>query len=157
MRKQLGEGDTLPAFSLPDQDGQPLDSSTLLGKGPIVIFFYPKDETSGCTAEACAFRDQYETFTDAGATVIGISRDDAERHRRFIARYSLPFRLLTDGDGALARRFGVPKALGLISGRSTYVFDARGVLRHQFHGLIQATRHVQEARRVVEELAAAAT
>jgi thioredoxin-dependent peroxiredoxin len=156
MGKPLDEGEKLPAFSLPDQDGKPVESASLLGQGPLVIFFYPKDESKGCTAEACAFRDQYETFTDAGATVIGISRDDADRHRRFIARHSLPFRLLTDAGGAVANLFGVPKTLGVVPGRSTYVFDAQGVLRHQFHSQIQATRHVQEARRIVEELAAAA-
>ncbi len=155
MAEPLEKGAPLPAFSLPDQDSKLVDSASLLGEGPLVLFFYPRDESAGCTAEACAFRDQYEALTDAGATVVGISRDDGERHRRFIARHNLPFRLLTDRGGSVAKRFGVSSMLGMIPGRSTFIFDERGVLRHQFHSQLQATRHVQQARRIVEELAAA--
>lgn len=150
----MSAGDPMPAFSLRDQDGNPVRSDDLVGDGPVVIFFYPKDETAGCTAEACAFRDHYETFRDAGARVYGVSRDDDASHRQFRERHGLPFPLLTDQGGEVAKQFGVPRTLGLLPGRSTYIFDERGVLRHHFNSQFQAVKHVQEAKKVVEELAA---
>lgn len=157
MPPKLRAGDPMPAFALPDHDGRLVESGEILGRGPIVIFFYPRDDTRGCTAQACGFRDAYEDFAEAGAEVFGISRDGGSRHRDFRGRHDLPFRLLTDEGGEVAERFGVPKTLGLLPGRSTFIFDARGALRHAFHSQFQPTRHVDEARRVVEKLARAAS
>jgi thioredoxin-dependent peroxiredoxin len=143
--------------------GSPLPDSTLVGENgpvkirervgkPLVIYFYPKDETSVCTAEACSFRDQYEDFVAAGADVIGISRDDAQSHASFKSHHRLPFTLLTDPDGKVADAFGVKKKLGLLPGRVTYVFDKGGVLRHRFESQLRAGKHVDEALAAVKKL-----
>jgi peroxiredoxin Q/BCP len=120
---------------------------------PVVLFFYPKDNSLVCTREACAFRDAYEDFVAAGATVIGVSGDSAESHERFASKNRLPFLLATDVDGDLRRAFGVPKTLGLIPGRVTYVIDRQGVVRHVFSGQFAADRHVREALDAVRALA----
>jgi thioredoxin-dependent peroxiredoxin len=122
-----------------------------------VLFFYPKDNSLVCTREACAFRDAYEDFVAAGATVIGVSGDSAESHEQFASTNRLPFLLATDLDGALRRAFGVPKTLGLIPGRVTYVIDRQGVIRHVFNGQFAADRHVREALDAVRALSSAAT
>ena len=112
---------------------------------PVVLFFYPKDNTSICTKEACAFRDAYEDFVQAGATVVGVSSDSAESHRRFAEEHRLPFLLAVDQDGALRRAFRVPKTLGFLPGRVTYVIDRQGMIRSMFSAQFAAERHVQEA------------
>jgi peroxiredoxin Q/BCP len=119
----------------------------------VVLFFYPKDETAICTKEACAFRDAYEDFVDAGAAVIGVSSDSAESHRRFAHGHRLPFLLLADVDGSLREAFGVPKTLGMLPGRVTYVIDKEGVVRHVFSSQFSADQHVSEALAVVRQLA----
>jgi peroxiredoxin Q/BCP len=123
-----------------------------LGK-PLVVYFYPKDETYGCTIEACAFRDSYEDFLAAGADVIGISRDDAASHESFKQNHRLPFTLLSDPGGKVASAWGVKGRFGL-GGRVTYVFDAAGTLRHKFDSAIRFGKHVDEALAVVKTLAA---
>src|SRR5262245_45057311 len=119
---------------------------------PLVLFFYPKDNSLVCTKEACAFRDAYEDFVAAGATVIGVSGDSADSHEQFAAKHKLPFLLATDSDGALRRAFGVPKTLGLLPGRVTYVIDREGIVRHMFSGQLFADRHVREALDAVRAL-----
>jgi peroxiredoxin Q/BCP len=119
-----------------------------------VLYFYPRDETMGCVAEACAFRDEYDVFTEAGAEVVGVSMDSSESHRRFAAHHRLPFVLLTDADGAVRKLYGVGKALGILDGRMTYVIDTKGVVRHVFSSRLHPTRHVAEAAAIVRELAA---
>lgn len=126
----------------------------LLGQRTVVLFFYPKDDTAGCTAEACSFRDAYEDFKAAGAEVIGVSADDGASHEAFKAKHRLPFTLLTDPGGAAARAFGVKKTLGLIAGRVTFVIDRQGVIRHRFDSLVRVTRHVEEALQIVKALEA---
>lgn len=142
-------GDAMPETTLTGPDG-PVPLRDKLGK-PLVVYFYPKDETYGCTKEACAFRDQYEDFTAAGAEVIGVSRDDAVSHDKFRANHRLPFTLLSDPDGAAARAWGVRGALGL-PGRVTFVFDSGGVLRHRFDSMVRFGKHVDEALEVVRRL-----
>jgi peroxiredoxin Q/BCP len=137
-------GEEAPDFSLPDADGKPVRLSARRGKA-VVLYFYPKDDTPGCTLEACAFRDQYEDFVDAGADVIGVSSDTSASHRSFSARHRLPFTLVSDRDGAVRKRFGVPSTFGLLPGRVTFVIDAAGVVRHVFDSQLAATRHVAEA------------
>ena len=124
----------------------------LLKKGPVVVFFYPKDETMGCTAEACAFRDSYDVFQDAGASVVGISSDSASSHRRFADKHGFPFLLLSDRGGSVRAEFGVPKTLGMLPGRSTYVIDRAGVVRHAFHSQLFATKHAAEAVEAIKSL-----
>src|SRR5262252_1337051 len=124
---ELSIGDAMPDSTLVGPDGQ-VKLRDRLGK-TLVVYFYPKDETPGCTIEACGFRDQYQTFTDAGADVIGISRDTAESHEKFRSHHRLPFTLLTDPGGKVAEAWGVKSILG-IAGRVTFVFDKDGILRH---------------------------
>jgi thioredoxin-dependent peroxiredoxin len=153
MAQSLRPGDRSPSFELPAQDGRRVGLSELTAKGPVVVFFYPKDETPGCTAEACSFRDSYDVFQEAGATVVGISGDSTSSHRKFADKHGFPFLLLSDEGGRVRAQFGVPKTLGLFAGRSTYVIDQEGVIRHAFHSQLQATKHVDEALAAVRGLA----
>lgn len=142
---EINTGDRIPFFSLEDQDGNEFSIKDHIGS-PMVIYFYPKDDTPGCTREACSFRDQYEEFTDAGVTVIGISGDTVEDHRKFRDKYSLPFTLLSDPDNQVRNLFGVPGSLfGMIPGRVTYIIDAEGIVRQIFNSQFRATQHVKEA------------
>lgn len=145
-------GDQAPDFSLPKQDGTPVHLKDLLQKAAVVLYFYPKDDTPGCTKEACSFRDSYEAFKDAGAEVVGISSQSAASHEAFAAKYRLPFTLLADEGGTVRRQYGVPSTLGLLPGRVTYVIDRQGVVRHVFNSQLNATRHVTEALGIVKQL-----
>jgi peroxiredoxin Q/BCP len=139
------EGSVLPTFELYNQNGQLVSSKSLLGQ-PLVLYFYPKDDTPGCTKEACSFRDGYEAFQDLGARVVGISADDVDSHRAFAAKYRLPFDLLSDPGNQLRKQFGVPADLfGLIPGRVTYVFDKQGICVRVFNAQLQAEKHMTEA------------
>ena len=147
----LGVGDRLPSFKLIDQDGIERSSDALVDQC-LVLFFYPKDETPGCTAEACGFRDSYSELQSLGAQVWGVSGDDVVSHRRFAANHQLPFPLLSDRDQSLRRAFGVPKTLGLLPSRVTYVIDGNGVIRHVFNNLLDGPAHVREALQVLHSL-----
>jgi peroxiredoxin Q/BCP len=145
-------GDAAPDFTLPKQDGAPIELKGLLSKGPVVLYFYPKDDTPGCTAEACSFRDAYEDFKEAGAEVVGISSDSAGAHRAFADKHRLPFTLVSDAGGKVRKLYGVPGSLlGLIPGRVTYVIDAGGVVRHVFNSQLNPTKHVREALEVLKK------
>jgi len=146
-------GDHAPDFTLTSQSGQPVSLADYRGKSAVVLFFYPKDGTPVCTKEACSFRDAYEDFVQAGAVVIGVSADSWENHRAFASGHRLPFILLSDADGALRKAFGVPKTLGIMPGRVTYVIDKEGIVRHVFNSQFAADRHVAEALAVVRQLA----
>ena len=149
----LTTGQVAPDFELMDQDNKPVRLSNLLERGTVVLYFYPKDETAGCTAEACSFRDNYEIFGDAGAQVVGVSRDSVASHRSFANHHRLPFTLLSDPGGKVADEYGVERALfGLTAGRSTFVIDKTRVIRHTFTSLVMATKHVGEALAVVKRL-----
>jgi peroxiredoxin Q/BCP len=137
-------GDAAPDFELADQEGTTVRLSSLRGQW-VVAYFYPKDDTPGCTAESCSFRDAHEDFVDAGAVVLGISNDSVESHRAFAARHDLPFRLLTDTDGAVRNRWGVGRTLGVLPGRVTYVIDPEGTVRTVFSSQFGATKHHAEA------------
>ncbi|NUP04761.1 MAG: peroxiredoxin [Polyangiaceae bacterium] len=152
MAKGIGRGDRAPRFELSAQDGKSVSLEQLLEKGPVVVFFYPKDETPGCTKEACSFRDSYDTFQEHGASVVGISSDSAASHRRFADKHGFPFLLLSDPEGAVRKQFGVPKTLGILDGRSTYVIDKGGVVQHVFHSQIMASKHVDEAIAALKSL-----
>ena len=146
-------GDLAPDFTLPSQDGTTFRLWDLVGTRNIVLYFYPKDHTPGCTKEACGFRDSYEAFHSLGAAVIGISSDSAESHDRFAAKHGLPFSLLADSDGTVRRLYGVPATLGILPGRATYVIDRQGRVRHTFSAYFGVARHVQTALQVLHELA----
>src|SRR5438876_9066656 len=153
--KKVRVGDRAPDFTLPDQTGKPVQLRDLLGRGTVVLYFYPKDETPGCTLEARAFRDSYDRFTAAGAEVVGISSDSVASHRRFATRQRLPFLLLSDRDGTVRQLYGVEKTLGILPGRVTYVIDWEGVVRHIYSSQLRATRHSRESLAVARALRAA--
>ena len=142
---KVGVGQAAPDFSLPDRSGTSVRLSDFRGKQPVVRYFYPKDDTPGCTKEACAVRDQYQDFTDAGAEVIGVSSDSEGAHEKFATKYKLPFVLLADRGGSVRKQYGVPATLGLLPGRVTFVIDRQGIVRHVFNSQLQATKHVEEA------------
>jgi peroxiredoxin Q/BCP len=152
----LQAGDVASDFALASHAGDTVRLSDFRGKSEVVVFFYPKDESPGCTAEVCSFRDSFAAFRDAGAEVIGISSDSGESHGRFAGRHGLPFRLLSDPDGSVRAHYGVAKTFGLISGRATFVVDREGIIRHAFSSQFRPTRHVAEALAVLESLRTAA-
>lgn len=149
-KKKVEVGAQAPDFTLPDQKGQPVSLGEFKGRKAVVLYFYPRDNTPGCTAEACAFRDSYEVFKDAGAEVVGISSDSADSHEGFAARYKLPFVLLSDTGGKVRKLYGVSSTLGLLPGRVTYVIDKEGVVRHVFNSQFAATKHVEEALKILK-------
>ncbi|QGZ88468.1 peroxiredoxin [Microcystis aeruginosa] len=143
-------GDRIPDFSLPSQTGTTVNISDLIGKKSLVIYFYPKDDTPGCTAESCAFRDSYEVFTDAGAEVIGISADSPQSHQQFAQKYNLPFTLLSDSDNRVRKLFGVPATLFVLPGRVTYIIDKEGIVRHIFDSMLDFKAHVTESLNTIK-------
>lgn len=150
----LSLGDRVPSFTLPDQDGKAFRLEDALAKGPLVLFFYPKDGTPGCTAEACSFRDATRDFQDAGAVIAGVSSDSVASHRKFADEHALSYPLLADEGGALRKKLGVPRSMfGLFDGRVTYVIDQDGILRHRFEAMLAAGKHVDEALATVRALA----
>jgi peroxiredoxin Q/BCP len=141
----LKVGQFIPGFALYDQDGKIFNSSELVGKKPLVIFFYPKDYTPGCTAEVCSFRDSYEEFTELGAEVIGISSDSENTHRKFVSKYRLPFTLLADRENKVSGLFKVKRNFfNLLPGRETYVVSKEGVILFVFNS-VNATLHMKKA------------
>jgi len=152
MPQTIKTGDKLPEFSLPDENNAIIKSRELTGS-PLIIYFYPKDETRGCTREACSFRDHFQDFTDAGAKVIGISADSPESHRNFKENHRLPFTLLSDSGNKVRKLFGVPAdLLGLIPGRVTYVFNPEGILVHVFRSQLNTERHVTESLEIIKRM-----
>lgn len=147
----IAVGERAPDFALPDREGRTVRLGDYRGR-PVVLYFYPKDDTPGCTKEACTFRDQYEDFKAAGAEVVGVSSDSGESHAKFASKYRLPFVLLSDRDGTVRAQYGVKPTLGLLPGRVTFVIDRDGVVRHLFNSQLQATQHVAEAIRALRAL-----
>ena len=147
---EIKVGSTIPAFSLPDQNGNIFDISSVLGKKNLVIYFYPKDDTPGCTAQACSFRDQFEDFADADAEVIGISGQSVQSHKKFAEKHRLSFALLSDEGNKVRKLFGVPASFfGLLPGRVTYIVDKSGMVIYDFNSQMQASMHVDEALRIL--------
>ena len=145
-------GSPAPDFRLRTRDGSIVSLEEFRGKKNVVVYFYPKDFTRGCTAEACEFRDYYEQFKTLGAEVIGISGDSEQSHDSFAREHSLPFILLSDPDGTIRKAFEVKKSLGLIPGRVTFVIDKQGIVRHVFSSQARATAHTAEALAVLKSL-----
>lgn len=145
-------GDYAPNFTLPNQSGEEVSLWDVISKGAVVLYFYPKDDTPGCTSEACAFRDSYEVFKDAGAEVIGVSSDSADAHWRFATRHRLPFILLSDKGASVRKLYGVPATLGFMPGRVTYVIDKYGIVRHIFDSQFAPQKHISEALETLKKL-----
>lgn len=147
-------GDTAPDFTLSSQSGTLISLKDFLGKKCVVVYFYPKDDTPGCTKESCAFRDQYEVFNSAGAEVIGISADSPESHQRFAAKYQLPFSLLSDNGNQVRKLYGVPASFGLLPGRVTYVIDQQGIVQNVFNSQFNFKGHIEESLKIIQQLEA---
>lgn len=149
----LKVGDKIPDFELKNSEGQNVKISEFVGKQHMVIYFYPKDDTPGCTKEACKFRDDFEDFTDLNAAVIGISGDSPKSHAKFKAKYRLPFTLLSDQGNVVRKQFGVKgNFLGLIPGRVTFVVDRTGTIVYVFDSLGNAEQHVAESKAELQKL-----
>jgi len=147
-------GDSAPEFSLISQNGSTISLRDFRGKKVVVLYFYPKDDTPGCTAESCAFRNQYEVFKTAGAEVIGISGDSRESHQRFATKYNLPFTLLSDPGDQVRKQYGATTAFGFIPGRVTYIIDQNGIVQYVFDSMLNFNGHVQESLKKLKQLSA---
>jgi thioredoxin-dependent peroxiredoxin len=155
-KRTVEVGDPAPDFTLPAQSGEQVRLSDVWKRGPVVLYFYPKDETPGCTTEACTFRDSYEAFKEAGAEVVGVSSDSVTSHESFASKHRLPFTLLADDGGKVRKEYGVKATFGILPGRVTYVIDGEGVVRHVFSSQTGVQRHVHEALDALSEIAARA-
>ncbi|MBK8137021.1 MAG: peroxiredoxin [Chloroflexi bacterium] len=145
-------GNFAPDFTASDQNGNPVTLSQFRGKKHVVLFFYPKSFSAGCTAEACAFRDSHEVFKDAGAEVIGISMDSVDTQESFAKRFRLTYTLLSDSDGSLQKLYSIPRWMGLFRGRVTFVIDSEGIIRHVFNSQVMVKDHVSEALETLKSL-----
>jgi len=152
QNSKLKVGDIVPDFSLPNQNGKTFHLKDALGQKNLVIYFYPKDDTPGCTKEACKFRDEFQDFNDLDAMVIGISSDSVSSHQEFAQKYNLPFTLLSDTDKKVRKLFGVPNFSGVIPGRVTYIVDKNGKIVYIFNSMRNAEKHIDEAKRILKSL-----
>jgi thioredoxin-dependent peroxiredoxin len=150
----LAVGQKAPDFTLPSSRGGAVTLSDLTNSGgrTVVVFFYPKDDTPGCTVEACGFRDDYVAFAEAGAEVVGISSDSIASHERFVEKHKLPMLLLSDEGGRVRELYGVRSTLGILPGRATFVVDRHGIVRHTFVSQLRVVSHVRQALDVVRQL-----
>ena len=145
-------GDIAPDFTLSSQTGSSVSLKDFRGQKNVIVYFYPKDDTPGCTTQACAFRDSYEVFKDAGAEVIGISEDPQQSHEKFAAKYQLPFTLLSDTGNKVRQLYGVPATLWIMPGRVTYAIDKQGVVKHIFDSMLDFKGHVAESLKTLESI-----
>ncbi|MBX2862131.1 MAG: peroxiredoxin [Leptolyngbyaceae cyanobacterium MAG.088] len=148
----LKVGDIAPDFTLQSQAGESITLSNFKNQKAVVLYFYPKDDTPGCTTESCTFRDSFQDFQNLGAEVIGISSDSPDSHQKFANKYSLPFTLVSDTSSNVRKAYGVPATLGLLPGRVTYVIDKTGTIRHLFNSQFNPKKHVDEALTVLKGL-----
>ncbi|MGB5898888.1 MAG: peroxiredoxin [Geitlerinemataceae cyanobacterium] len=142
-------GEIAPDFTLSSQKGEPVSLKDFRGNKSIVLYFYPKDDTPGCTKESCGFRDRYVAFTEAGAEVIGISGDSIDSHKKFATKYQLPFTLVSDAGDRVRKLYGVPATFGLLPGRVTYVIDKDGIVRHIFNSQFNFQGHIDESLQIL--------
>ena len=149
---KVNVGDKAPDFTLPSQMSDKVTLSEYFGKKNLVLYFYPKDETRGCTREACEFRDSYDVFTSLGAEVLGVSSDTLESHKSFATHHGLPFLLLSDKKGEVRKLYGVPSTMGIIPGRVTYIIDKKGIVLHIFNSQFQPEKHIEEALKILKDL-----
>jgi len=145
-------GDTAPDFTLKNQDNEAISLSDYKGKSNVVLFFYPKDFSPGCTSQACHFRDNYEDFTDLGAIVIGVSGDYVESHKKFLDEYLFPFTLLSDKGDVVRKLYGATKGFGFLPGRYTFIMDKDGVIRHIFTSETNMKKHTDESLRILRQI-----
>jgi peroxiredoxin Q/BCP len=145
-------GERAPDFTLPALRGGQVSLSDFAGKKNVVLFFYPRDSSPGCTVEACTFRDAYDDFVGAGAEVIGISSDSIDSHAQFASKHGLQMQLLSDGDGQVRARYGIKATLGMLPGRETFIVDRQGIVRHVFRSQMRVKKHVEEALDILKRI-----
>ncbi len=150
-------GERAPDFTLPSSRGGEVTLSKLIGQKNVVLFFYPLDDSPGCTVEACAFRDAYEEFVEAGAEVLGISSGELYEHHYFARKHALPMQLLSDARGQVRRLYGVKATLGILPGRETFIVDKQGIVRHVFRSQLRVRQHIHEALAILRALDGRAT
>ncbi len=151
--KRIGIGDPIPEIVLLDQNAKRINVSDDIDRQVMVIYFYPKDDTPGCTKEACKFRDEFEVFSNLNTKVIGISGDDVASHKAFADKYHLPFTLLSDTDNKVRKAFGVPSfGAGLIPGRVTYIVDKKGMVVYVFNSMKEPEKHIEKALEIIKNL-----
>ncbi|MED6149371.1 hypothetical protein PIB30_061665 [Stylosanthes scabra] len=147
---KVDKGSKAPSFTLKDQDGNSVSLDKFKGK-PVVVYFYPADESPSCTKEACAFRDSYEKFKKTGAEVVGISSDSPSSHKAFAKKYRLPFTLLSDEGNKVRKEWGIPSDLfGTLPGRQTYVIDKDGVVQLVYNNQFQPEKHIDETLKLLQ-------
>jgi len=149
----IQEGQPAPSFTLQDAAGKPWSLDTLRAGGPVVVFFYPRDESPICTREVCAFRDAHQDFADTGAAVVGISSDGEAAHEAFARKQRLNYLLLSDPGGKVRQAYGIPKTLGMVDGRATFVIDRAGIVRMAYAAQLVAEGHTRKALETVRALA----
>ncbi len=147
-------GDEAPEFSLPAQDGRMVSLKEYKGVKNVVLYFYPKDFTMGCSAEARSFGENYDEIAKMGAEVIGVSSDTPESHQKFATECNARFLMLSDSDGNVRKAYGATGTLGFVPGRVTFVIDKQGVVRHVFSSQVRPKQHVDEAMNALKSLAA---
>ncbi|MFZ9699938.1 MAG: peroxiredoxin [Flavobacteriales bacterium] len=152
MGKMRAVGDFAPDFVLKNQHGQVIKFSEFRASQNVVLYFYPKDDTPGCTAEAKCFRDSFESFLELGALVVGISSDSPEAHMKFAEKYRLPFTLLSDTAGRVRKMYGVPSTLMFLPGRTTFIIDSKGIIRHVFSSQFNINKHIEESIRILKSI-----
>lgn len=153
VTSDVKEGDFAPDFTLLDQSNKPVRLAELVKENIVVLYFYPADFTGGCTLEACSFRDNYEAFTDAGATVVGVSKDSVDSHQRFAQKHRLPFILLSDEDGVVQSQYGIkPLIFDMFPGRVTFVIDKQRIVRSVFSARLNFAAHTTEALKTIKKL-----
>ncbi|KAF1887548.1 hypothetical protein Lal_00040602 [Lupinus albus] len=149
---KVSKGSKPPPFTLKDQDGKTVSLTNFKGK-PVVVYFYPADDSPSCTKQACAFRDSYEKFKKAGAEVVGISGDGSSSHKAFAKKHRLPFTLLSDEGDKVRKEWGVPSDLfGALPGRETYVLDKNGVVQLVYNNQFQPEKHIDETLKLLQSL-----
>lgn len=141
--KKIEVGDPIPNITLKNENGVEVNINNI--KKPLIIYFYPKDETPGCIKEACKFRDEFQSFVDLGVQVFGISGDSSASHKNFKEKYHLPFTLLADTNNEVRKEFGVPKSLLFLPGRVTYVVNEKGIVTYMFNSQFGAEKHIENA------------
>ncbi len=148
-------GEQAPEFEAPLGNGKTFRLKDYRGRRNLVLYFFPKDFTPGCTKEACSFRDRRSEIAGLDAEVVGVSYDSAERHAQFAEKYSLPYPLVSDVDGSIAKKYGVTRLGGwLPPKRITFVIDKEGVVRHTIHAELQIDLHIDDALKYLKELQA---
>ena len=150
---EIKVGDTIPVIALKDQNGDLFDLKVKTAGKSVVLFFYPKDDSPGCTAQACSFRDQFEDFADANAVVIGISGQSVESHKEFAEKHRLTFTLLSDEGNKIRKQFGVPtNFFGLLPGRVTYVINNENKVVYIFNSQTQTQEHVNKTLDILTQI-----